>query len=44
MGKQYQGRAFIRIDGAEYPTGDDATLDIGGYNRGTEERCPGAGL
>lgn len=35
MGKQYQGRAFIRIDGAEYPTGDDATLDVGGFTRET---------
>lgn len=32
---KYQGRAFIRINGAEYPTGDDATLDTGGYTRET---------
>lgn len=35
MGKKYQGKAYIRIDGAEYPTADDATLDIGGYTRET---------
>ncbi len=32
---KYQGTAYIRINGAEFPTADDATLDIGGYTRET---------
>lgn len=32
---QYQGRAFIRANGTEYPTGDDSTLDPGGFTRET---------
>lgn len=35
MAQKYQGTAYIRINGSEYPTGDDATLDIGGYTRET---------
>lgn len=32
---KFQGTATIRVDGAEYPTGEDATLDIGGFTRET---------
>ena len=32
---KYQGRAFIRGNGVEYPTADDATLDPGGFTRET---------
>ncbi|MFK3619158.1 phage tail tube protein [Pasteurella multocida] len=32
---KYQGIARIRINGAEYPTGDDSTLDPGGFTRET---------
>lgn len=32
---KYQGIARIRINGAEYPTSSDATLDPGGYTRET---------
>lgn len=32
---KYQGRAFIRGNGVEYPSADDATLDPGGFIRET---------
>lgn len=32
---KYQGRAFIRINGAEYPSNEGATLTLGGYTRST---------
>lgn len=35
MAQKYQGTAYIRINGAEYPTGDDSTLNVGGFTRET---------
>lgn len=32
---KYQGIARIRANGTEYPTAEDATLDIGGFTRQT---------
>ncbi|MFU2132096.1 phage tail tube protein [Gallibacterium anatis] len=32
---KYHGIARIRVNGAEYPTGEDATLDVGGFTRET---------
>lgn len=32
---KYQGRAFIRINGAEYPSNEGSTLTLGGYTRAT---------
>lgn len=32
---KYQGTAYIRVNGAEYPSGDDSTLDVGGFTRET---------
>lgn len=32
---KYQGRAFIRFNGAEYPTLEGSTLNLGGKNRDT---------
>ncbi|WP_044469799.1 phage tail tube protein [Mannheimia massilioguelmaensis] len=35
MPQQYQGKAYIRINGAEYPTDNDGTLTLGGMERET---------